>query len=157
MNLLVFPLFLSFVGLAAVLLVLSRHGAFMERYRSQRAQAGAVEVARLAAMRMQDFPRIVLIAVVRHDETLLLGYKKAEELRGVRDDSSKLIDRPELGETMIAWLPRDDELLASTLDNWCSTRAELYMKIDTQSRIVRLSNMDLESTVELTLTPTSSR
>ncbi len=157
MNLLVFPLFLSFVGLAAVLLVLSRHGAFIERYRSERAQAGAVEVAKLAAKRIQNFPRVVLIAVVRHEETLLIGYKKAEEVTGVRDLGSRPIDRPELGETMIAWLPRDDELLASTLDSWCSTRAELYMKIDTQSRIVRISNMELESTIELKLTPTSSR
>ncbi|SHE55760.1 hypothetical protein SAMN02745225_00962 [Ferrithrix thermotolerans DSM 19514] len=157
MNLLVFPLFLSFVGLAAVLMVLSRHGAFIERYRSERAQAGAVEVAKLAARRVQDFPRVVLIAVVRHEETLLIGYKKADEFSGVREDKRPEIDHPELGETMIAWLPSDDELLTSTLDSWCATRAELYMKIDTNSRVVRLSNMDLESTVELTLTPTSSR
>lgn len=154
MNLLVFPLFLSFIGLTAVLMVLSRHGAFVERYRSDRAKAGVVEIAKIAASKLQNFSRVTLIAVVRHDETLLLGYKKIDDHSGPTDELPESgVHRPSLGETMIAWLPQDDDLLASMLDSWCSSKAELYMQIDTDSRVVRLSNLEFERTVELTLTP----
>ncbi|MGC8480867.1 MAG: hypothetical protein ACP5PJ_04910 [Acidimicrobiales bacterium] len=150
MKLLLFPLFMSAVACTTVIWLLFRHGAFMERFRNERAVSRAVEVARNAEKSFSGYARITLIAVVRDNSTLLLGYKPAE--LGALTSLPK-VERPGNGETMVVWMPPDTSTSFVTLEQWCNSRAELYMKIDTISKVVRLSDVDLDDSIELTLVP----
>jgi hypothetical protein len=42
----------------------------------------------------------------------------------------------------------------SLLEQWCHDKVEVYMKIDADARVVRLTSLELDDTVELALTPT---
>lgn len=153
MRLLIFPLFMSSVFLSAVVWILFRHGAFMEGVRNQRARRRVVEVARNAEKSFGGYARIRLIAVVCHDESVLLGYKAYDP--SLAADQKPKLERPGNGETMVAWLPPSMRDRTSVLEQWCHDKVELYMKIDTEARTVRISSLELDNVVELALSPAS--
>lgn len=151
MGLLLFPLFMSGIAVIAVLWLILRHGAFLEGFRQNRAEVRAIETARNAQKSFYGYSRVTLIAVVRHDRTVLLGYKATDALSAAPKVTA--LELPGNGETMVAWVAPEQYSLTDTLDLWCQARTELYMKIDPSAKTVLFTNLELEDTIELALSP----
>lgn len=151
MGLLLFPLFMSGIAVITVLWLILRHGAFLEGFRQSRAEARVIETARNAQKSFSGYSRITLIAVVRNDRSVLLGYKATDSLTTPR--MSNALELPGNGETMVAWVAPEQYSLIDALELWCQARTELYMKIDPSAKTVLFTNLELEDTIELALSP----